>query len=103
VREGGGWRRLAAVGVAAAALAPLLPARPVPAERVQTPPFFTGGAVRQLPEGRVALVLPYANPGVSVAMTWQAEAGMRFRMPGWDGSQARAAGRPATRGGARRA
>lgn len=82
VWEGGGWRRLAAAGVAAAALVSLLPSRPVPADRVQTPPFFTGDAVRRLSEGSVALVLPYPNRGVSVAMTWQAEAGMWFRMPG---------------------
>jgi hypothetical protein len=82
VWEGGGWRRLAAVGVAAAAVAPLLPSRPVPADPVQTPLFFTSGAVRRLPEGSVVLVLPYANHRLPIAMTWQAEAGMRFRMPG---------------------
>ena len=82
VWRGGGWRRLAAAGVAAAALVPLLPNRPVPADRVPSPAFFTGGAVRRLPEGSVALVLPYPNRGLSVAMTWQAEAGMWFRMPG---------------------
>jgi hypothetical protein len=82
VWEGGGWRRLAAVGVAAAAVAPLLPSRPVPADPVQTPMFFTSGAVRRLPEGSVVLVLPYANHRLPIAMTWQAEAGMRFRMPG---------------------
>jgi hypothetical protein len=82
VWKGGGWRRLAAVAVAVAALAPLLPAGPVPASRVDTPPFFTTGAVRQLPEESVALVLPFANRRVAKAMTWQAEAGMWFRMPG---------------------
>jgi hypothetical protein len=82
VWEGGGWRRLAAVGVAAAAAASLLPSRPVPADPVQTPAFFTGSALRRLPEGSVALVLPYASRRLPVAMTWQAEAGMRFRMPG---------------------
>jgi hypothetical protein len=82
VWEGGGWRRLAAVGVAAAAVAPLLPSRPVPADPVGTPTFFTGGALRRLPEGGVTLVLPYASRRLPIAMTWQAEAGMRFRMPG---------------------
>jgi hypothetical protein len=70
------------VAVAVAVLLPLLPAAPVPASRVDTPPFFTAGAVRRLPEGSVALVLPFANRRVSKAMTWQAEAGMWFRMPG---------------------
>jgi hypothetical protein len=81
VWRGGGWRRLAAVGVAVAAMAPLLPATPVPAAKVDTPPFFSAG-VRRLPEGSVALVLPFANRQAAKAMTWQAEAGMRFRMPG---------------------
>ncbi|HEX8134182.1 MAG TPA: hypothetical protein VF880_12250 [Actinomycetes bacterium] len=82
VWRGGGWRRLAAVAVAVAVLLPLLPAAAVPAHKVNTPPFFTAGAVRRLPEGTVALVLPFANRRVSKAMTWQAEAGMWFRMPG---------------------
>jgi hypothetical protein len=82
VWKGGGWRRLAAVGVAVAALAPLLPTGPVPASKVDTPPYFATGAVRRLPEGSVALVLPFANRRVAKAMTWQAEAGMWFRMPG---------------------
>jgi hypothetical protein len=82
VWKGGGWRRLAAVGMAVAALAPLLPAGPVPASKVDTPPFFATSAMRRLPEGSVALVLPFANRRVAKAMTWQAEAGMWFRMPG---------------------
>jgi hypothetical protein len=82
VWSGGGWRRLAAVGVAVVTLVPLLPARPVPALKVDTPAFFTAGAVRRLPEGSVALVLPFPNRRTAMAMTWQAEAGMWFRMPG---------------------
>jgi hypothetical protein len=82
VWTGGGWRRPAAVVVAVAALAPLLPVGPVPASKVDTPPFFVTGAVRRLPEGSVALVLPFANRRVAKSMTWQAEAGMWFRMPG---------------------
>jgi hypothetical protein len=82
VWQGGGWRRVAAVSVAVAVLVPLLPARPVPAGKVETPPFFTTAAVRRLPQGSVALVLPFANRRAAKAMTWQAEAGMRFRMTG---------------------
>ena len=82
VWRAGGWRRTAAAVVAVVALAPLLPAGPVPAAKVETPPFFATGAVRRLPEGSAALVLPFANRRVSKAMTWQAEAGMWFRMPG---------------------
>jgi hypothetical protein len=80
VWRGGGWRRLTAVGVAVAALVPLLPARPVAAIAVDTPPFFRS-SVRRLPEGSVALVLPFANRKIATTMTWQAEADMWFRMP----------------------
>src|SRR4029453_17309141 len=82
VWQGGGGRRLAAVGVPVAALVPLVPTGPVPASKVDTPPYFAVGAVRRLPEGSVALVLPFANRRVAKSMTWQAEAGMWFRMPG---------------------
>src|SRR4030095_14920383 len=36
----GGWRRPVVAAVAVAALAPLVPAGPVPATEVDTPPFF---------------------------------------------------------------
>jgi len=65
----------------AAALLPLIPRLPFPAEPVEVPSFFTGGGVRQLPQGSVALVLPYARLANSSAMFWQAQANMRFRMP----------------------
>ena len=81
----GGWalRGLAVltVLVVLAALAPPGPfrARPV----VATPPFFTGGAVRALPRDGVALVVPFPRRGrTNVAMVWQAQAGMWFKMPG---------------------
>src|SRR5256885_13794747 len=64
-----------------AALLPLAPRLPFPAEPVDVPSFFTGGGVRQLPQGSVALVLPYARLAKSSAMVWQAAADMRFRMP----------------------
>ncbi len=64
-----------------AALLPLIPRLPFPAALVEVPSFFTGGGVRQLPQGSVALVLPYARLANSSAMFWQAAADMRFRMP----------------------
>src|SRR5256714_4799083 len=64
-----------------AALLPLIPRLPFPAEPVDVPSFFTGGGVRQLAQGSVALVLPYARLANSSAMVWQAAADMRFRMP----------------------
>jgi hypothetical protein len=79
--RGGGSRKVLAAAIGLVVLAPLWPARPVRAEPVATPAFFTGPAVRELPRDTVALVLPFPYRS-SEAMTWQAEAGMRFRMPG---------------------
>ncbi|TMC01562.1 MAG: hypothetical protein E6J41_32745 [Chloroflexi bacterium] len=44
-------------------------------------PFFSGPAARRIPAGSVALVVPWAGPGDPNAMSWQAEAGYRYRMP----------------------
>jgi hypothetical protein len=82
VWRGGGWRRPAAVVVAVVVLLSLWPSSTVPAEKVTTPAFFTGPAARALPRDSVVLVLPWPYRGRSLAMTWQAEAGMWFRMPG---------------------
>jgi hypothetical protein len=79
---GGGWRRPAAVVIAVAVLLPLWPARMIPAREVVTPSFFTGPAVQALPRDGVALVLPWAYRRTAMAMTWQAEAGLWYRMPG---------------------
>ena len=81
----GGWalRGLAVLTalVVLAALAPPGPFRAPPV--VATPPFFTGGAVRALPRDGVALVVPFPRRGrTNVAMVWQAQAGMWFKMPG---------------------
>jgi hypothetical protein len=78
----GGWRRGAAVVVAVLVLLPLLPSATIRAEKVHTPAFFTGPAVRSLPRDSVVLVLPWAYRRTSLAMTWQAEAGLWYRMPG---------------------
>jgi hypothetical protein len=78
----GGWRRPAAVAVALAVLVPLWPAATVPAEKVATPAFFTSPAVRELPRDGVTLVLPWPYRRIAEPMTWQAEAGLWFRMPG---------------------
>jgi hypothetical protein len=77
----GGWWRVAAAVTGLVVLAPLWPARPVPAQKVNTPAFFTGPAVRQLRFDGVTLVLPFPY-GSSEAMTWQAQADLWFRMPG---------------------
>lgn len=57
----------------------------LPTATVRTPSYFTSSAVKRIPEGSVALVLPYVD-GLQDehAMLWQAQAGMRFRMvDGW--------------------
>jgi hypothetical protein len=82
VWHGGGWRRPAAVVIALLVLVPLWPSGTVPAEKVTTPTFFTGTAVRQLPRDSVTLVLPWPYRRTARAMTWQAEAGLWYRMPG---------------------
>jgi hypothetical protein len=82
VWHGGGWRRPAAVVVALVVLTPLWPAATVPAEKVDTPAFFTSPAVRELPRDGVTLVLPWPYRRIAEPMTWQAAAGLWFRMPG---------------------
>ena len=83
--SGGGWApRGLAVLTALVVLATLAPPEPFRARPVvATPPFFTGGAVRALPRDGVALVVPFPRRGrTNVAMVWQAQAGMWFKMPG---------------------
>jgi len=70
------------VVVALLVLVPLWPSSTIAAEEVTTPSFFTGPAVRALPRDSVVLVLPWAYRRTSLAMTWQAEAGLWYRMPG---------------------
>ena len=82
VWRGGGWRRPAAILIAVAVLLPLWPGSTIASEEVTTPAFFTGPAVRTLPRDSVALVLPWPYRRTSLAMIWQAEAGLWYRMPG---------------------
>ena len=78
-----GWRRLAlGAGALAVALAPMAPRLPYPSTRFQAPAFFApGGAVSRVPEGSVALLAPVTTYDDVDAMRWQADSGMRFRMP----------------------
>jgi hypothetical protein len=82
VWRGGGWRRAAAPVVGLVVLAPLWPAFSTAPQPVATPAFFTSAQVRQLPRDGVTLVLPFPYRRVALPMTWQAEAGLWFRMPG---------------------
>jgi hypothetical protein len=78
------WWRALAVAVAAVVFASLAPAHQFSASPVvATPPFFTTAAVRSLPRDSVALLVPFPRKGrQDVAMVWQAQAGMWFKMPG---------------------
>jgi dolichyl-phosphate beta-glucosyltransferase len=68
---------LALLGLSLVALLPVLP---YPSTAPAMPSYFTSG-VRQLPEGSVALIAPYARSSQGEAMLWQAVARMWFRMP----------------------
>lgn len=74
--------RLAAMVLVAAALVALLPKVPLGAQPLAPPPFFTGADVRRIPADSVALVAPFPTAQAARAMTWQALADMRYRMPG---------------------
>ena len=79
------WRwaeRVPAALLVVGALVALAPRLAVPAGEVNAPRFFTGPAVRGVPEGSVVLVAPFPGPRTATPMTWQALAGMRYRMPG---------------------
>lgn len=73
------WTSRAAVAVA---LIPLVPAVPLAAGAVPVPGFFTSSAVHALRPDSTVLVVPFPYAEHAVAMEWQAEAGLRFRMPG---------------------
>lgn len=69
----------AAVGAAALALVPLVPA-PFPGiDAPAVPAFFTRGAACP---GGTLLVLPYPGPQTTSTMLWQEAAGLSFAMPG---------------------
>ena len=75
-------RALAVGALLAVSAVTLLPRLPFPSSPVPVPAFFSGSGVASLPQGSVALVAPFSHDGPTAAsMLWQAEAGMRFRMP----------------------
>jgi hypothetical protein len=80
----GGRRSVARVGAAALVGLSLLLLAPMATPWVTehaVPAFFTGPAVRRVPAGSAALVAPWADPRDATAMSWQAAAGYRYRMP----------------------
>jgi hypothetical protein len=69
---------LLAGAVAMLALAPLFPRLPYPATPVEVPPFFAQAGLRDV---GVAVIFPFADSGHKAPMLWQAQSGMRFKMP----------------------
>jgi hypothetical protein len=91
------WRwveRLPAALLVILVMVALAPRLPLQGGRLEAPAFLTGAAVKRVPQGSVVLVTPYPRPGSSQSMTWQALAGMRYRMPGGYFIGPRANGRP---------
>ncbi len=78
---GGRAARVLAVVLAVACAAPLVP-RPYPVTAAAPVPRFFTSAGRWLAPGATVLVLPYPTATETVPLTWQAAAGMAFRMPG---------------------
>jgi hypothetical protein len=80
-----GWVRPVVVAVVGlVALFPLVPELPIRTYPVNTPHFFTGAKVRQVPPGALALTFPFELAPRNDAMMWQAASGMRFRLLGGD-------------------
>ena len=78
-----GIRRPAAVtALSLVALIPLLPYSPVTSVALPRSSYFAGSAVEEIPAGATVLPYPYASYSTNVAMTWQIDSDMRFRMPG---------------------
>jgi hypothetical protein len=77
--------RLAALGVGAVALLPLVPQVPYAGVPTAVPAFYSGPGAQRVPADSVVLAYPYpTNPDVQ-AMLGQAVAGLRFKLVGGDG------------------
>lgn len=77
--------RRATIGVAIAAvflIVPIFPTPPMLSTPASAPAFFTsGGEVSRIPQGSVALIVPFSDQDSLTAMYWQAVSNFRFRMP----------------------
>lgn len=80
-RTGRAWWAAGAV-VAAAALFPLVPSWPYPSGPIAIPAWFRSPFVARVPLGSTLLTFPFPSVASPQAMLWQADSGMRFRMPG---------------------
>ncbi len=79
-----GWRRLAGATLVALIALSWVPGG-LRTTTIRTPAFFTSSAQTRLPDGSVALIVPYTNgPLNEQAVLWQANGGMRLRIVnGW--------------------
>lgn len=72
--------------VAIVALLPLLPAGAYPPGPASSPAFYTSAAVDRIPQGAAVLTYPYVLvPDSEWNLTFQVEAGMRYKVFGADG------------------
>lgn len=78
-----GIRRTAAVtALSLVAFVPLLPSGLDTSVPYTPSRYFASRAVEEIPAGATVLPYPYASYSSNVAMVWQLESRMRFRMPG---------------------
>jgi len=73
---------LLCVLVVGAALFPLVPSWPYGSGETGTPAWYLSSYARQVPLGSTLVSYPFPSVGSATPMLWQAEAGMRFKMPG---------------------
>ncbi len=78
----GALSRLLPTGLALLALLPLAPQFAWDYYDTKVPAYYRSAAVARIPEGSVALMVPFPNRVDSRPELWQATTGMRFKSPG---------------------
>ena len=78
----GARRALAVTAVSLVALVPLLPNGAATSVPVPTSSYFAGRGVEEIPPGGTVLTYPYPSYSGNLAMIWQIESGLRFRLTG---------------------
>jgi hypothetical protein len=73
--------RLGHMALVVATAVTLFPVFPYPAHPEMVPRFFTDGSARMIAPGSVVLISPFQQLYPAEPMLWQAETGMRFRIP----------------------
>jgi hypothetical protein len=72
----------APTALAVFALFPLIPEPLAGVGPIDLPLYFSSSAVRQIPDGSVAVLYPYPSSDHQSAQLWQAATGIGFRQPG---------------------